>query len=57
MTKRTSHRTIRLLAPTGIVGLALVMAPVGLDLSLDAFKIGPAQALAKSGSGSDGDGG
>ena len=57
MTKRTSHRTIRLLASTGILGLALVVAPVGLDLSLDAFKIGPVQALAKSGSGSDGDGG
>ena len=57
MTKRTPHRTIRLLASTGILGLALAIAPVGLDLSLDAFKIDPVQALAKSGSGSDGDGG
>ena len=57
MTNRTSHRTIRLLASTGILGLALAVAPVGLDLSLDAFKIGSVQALAASGSGSDGDGG
>ena len=57
MTNRTSRRTIRLLASTGILGLALAMAPVGLDLSLDGFKIGPVQALAKSASGSDGDGG
>ena len=57
MTNRTSHRTMRLLASTGILGLALAMAPIGLDMSLDAVKIGSAQALAKSGSGSDGDGG
>ena len=57
MTNRTSRRTMRLLASTGILGLALTIAPVGLDLSLDAFKIGPVQALAESGSGSGGDGG
>lgn len=57
MTNKTSHKTMRLLASTGILGLALAMAPVGLDLSLDAVKIGPIQALAESGSGSDGDGG
>ena len=57
MTNRTSHRTIRLLTSTGILGLALAVAPVGLDLSLDTFKIGSVQALAASGSGSDGDGG
>jgi hypothetical protein len=48
---------MRLFASTGILGLALAMAPIGLDLSLDTLKIGPVQALAKSGSGSDGDGG
>jgi len=57
VTNKTSHKTIRLLASTGLLGLALAMAPVGLDLSLDAFKIGPIQAMAESGSGSDGDGG
>ena len=57
MTKTTSRRTIRLLASTGILGLALATTPLELDLSLDGFTIGPAQAVAESGSGSDGDGG